>query len=81
MCNFEVISQFHSKLNLNKHKISNLQENSIQGGTDSIATATYIIINTIKVLTEQITKRICPTDHSQCPVPDPEPWSDDTMCV
>jgi hypothetical protein len=73
--------QFHSKLNLKKHKISNLQENSVQGGTDSIATATYIIINTIKVLTEHITRRICPTHHAPCPVPDPEPWSEDTMCV
>jgi hypothetical protein len=65
--------QFHSKLNLNKHKISNLQQSSIQGGTDPIAVGTYIIIKTIKVLTELITVRICPGDtttlsvDTECP--------------
>jgi len=58
----------HSKLNLKKHRVSNLQQNSIQGGTDSIATGTYIIITTIKILTEHITDpRICRSvDATEC---------------
>jgi len=54
--------QFHSKLNLNKHKISNLQENSVQGGGDTTATITYVIITTVKVFTEHVTgPRMCTT--------------------
>jgi hypothetical protein len=58
--------EFNSRLNLGKNVISNLQQNSIQGGTDSIATATYIIVNTIRVLTENITKV-----RDTCPDPTP----------
>lgn len=61
---------FHSRLNLKKHKISNLQQNALQGGTDAV---TFVIITTVKVLTEYITRRICPTDtntlsvDTECP--------------
>jgi hypothetical protein len=69
----------HSKLNLKKHKISNLQQHSLQGGTDSI---TYVIITTIKIFTELVTDpRICrseePTDCTLTSVttstPEPKP--------
>ena len=67
----------HSKLNLKKHKISHLQQHNLTGGTDSVASATYIIITTIKVLTKYVTNRICPTD-SVCPAT--VTLSEDTEC-
>lgn len=71
----------HSRLNLKKHKISSLQQNSIQGGTDTIV---YVIITTVKILTEYVTDpRICRSvDATECtlttvttstPVPTPIP--------
>jgi hypothetical protein len=70
--NFNVLyimkkKEFNNSLNLRKKVISNLQQNSIQGGTDSIATVTYIIVNTIRVLTEHITDpRICRSVNTEC---------------
>ncbi|WP_430412500.1 hypothetical protein [Kordia sp.] len=72
--------EFNNNLKLGKRVISNLQEHSIQGGTDAITTGTYIIVTTIKILTEHITNpRICRSADTECtlttvttstPVPD-----------
>jgi len=63
--------EFNNNLKLGKKVISNLQQNNLQGGTNPIAVGTYIIINTVKILTEHITRRICPTDtlsvDTECP--------------
>lgn len=75
---------FNNNLKLKKRVISNLQQHSTQGGTDSIGTTTYIIVTTIKILTEHITDpRICRSiDATACtlttvttstPVPTPVP--------
>ena len=74
--NFNVLyimkkKEFNSRLNLHKNVISNLQKTSIQGGTDSIIrTATYVIINTIKIATELFTKpEVCPGETREgCPL-------------
>ena len=62
-----------NNLKLRKRVISNLQQQHIQGGTDAITSATYIIITTIKILTEHVTTpRVCTTSIT-CPTPIPEP--------
>jgi hypothetical protein len=54
--------QFNSKLNLKKHKVSNLQQHNVQGGGDTTATITYAIITTVKIYTEWVTTpRVCVT--------------------
>ncbi|WP_298424794.1 hypothetical protein [uncultured Kordia sp.] len=59
--------EVNNNLKLGKRVISNLQEHSIQGGTDSITTGTYIIVTTIKILTEHITNpRICKSVETDC---------------
>lgn len=74
--------EFNNSLRLGKKVISNLQQNSIQGGTDAITTTTYIIVTTIKILTEHITDpRICLSTTPDCTLttvgtstpPPPEP--------
>lgn len=60
--------EFNSRLKLRKNVISNLQSNSLHGGTDTIAyPVTYIIITTVKIATELYTKkpRMCPPDNSE----------------
>ncbi|WP_046757396.1 class I lanthipeptide [Kordia jejudonensis] len=59
---------FSNNLKLRKQVISNLQEQHIQGGTDSVGTTTYVIITTVKILTEYVTDpRICrTTDATEC---------------
>jgi hypothetical protein len=67
--------EFNNSLNLRKKVISNLQQNSIQGGTDTITSATYIIVKTIKVLTEHITDpRIC-LSSAACTLTTPVPFT------
>jgi hypothetical protein len=66
--------EFNNRLNLGKKVISNLQQNRLHGGTDSIATVTYVIITTIKIATEYITNpRICVGDITKETCPDPQP--------
>jgi len=60
--------EFRSKLTLRKNKISNLQQSSLQGGTDGIVrTATYVIVNTIKITIELFTKpEVCDEGSTRC---------------
>lgn len=66
---------FNSKLSLGKKMISNLQENNVYGGADTVVSGTYIIVTTIRILTEHITDpRICIGDVTKtCVCPDPQP--------
>lgn len=78
--------EIKNNLKLRKRVISNLQVQRTQGGTDAIGTTTYIIVTTVKILTEHLTKpEICRSvDATECtlttvttstpvPVTDPVP--------
>jgi len=60
--------EFHSRLNLGKHKISNLQQNSLQGGTDAVVeTVTYVIVRTVKITIDIYSKpEICNEGSTRC---------------
>ena len=60
--------EFHSRLKLGKKVISNLQQNSIQGGTDSVVrTVTYVIVKTVKITIELFTKpEVCDQNSTRC---------------
>ncbi len=60
--------EFHSKLNLGKSKISNLQQNNLQGGTDGIIqTVTYVIVRTVKITIDiYTTPEVCDEGSTRC---------------
>lgn len=60
--------EFNHRLSLRKNVISNLQSNTLQGGTDGvIRTVTYVIVTTVKITIEVYTKpEVCPEDSTRC---------------
>ncbi|MEM6685115.1 MAG: hypothetical protein AAF617_04905 [Bacteroidota bacterium] len=64
---------FKNRLQLRKYTISELQQRTLQGGTDPLGLG-FVIITSIRVATSLVTNpRVCESDQISKTCPDPEP--------